>query len=248
MRGGRRQSGAGTCPGTARPGTWTGVGPGSWPFGAMARPRRSGSARAGGVRSDGLVGRFDVDERHDAVVLAFLRDDDALDHPLLPVDGDELALADDVVGRDAPREIVARDEDVPAQAPWHFLNFLPLPHQHGSLRPILSWSPATTVWTPAADGTAIVTASPAPAAAIAAAPAVVSCSYCIRPLPRPLPAACGCSSAGASSGASSAWNRCSTTSSRIARPNSRNILCPSPVYSTSGSFCAMPRRWMPSRR
>ncbi len=28
-----------------------------------------------------------------------------------------------------------------AYAPWHFLNFLPLPHQHGSLRPICSSSP-----------------------------------------------------------------------------------------------------------
>ena len=27
-----------------------------------------------------------------------------------------------------------------AQAPWHFLNFLPDPHQHGSLRPICSFS------------------------------------------------------------------------------------------------------------
>src|SRR5579864_7461173 len=26
------------------------------------------------------------------------------------------------------------------QAPWHFLNFLQLPHQHGSLRPILGSS------------------------------------------------------------------------------------------------------------
>src|SRR5262249_46313423 len=30
-------------------------------------------------------------------------------------------------------------------APWHFLNFFPEPHQHGSLRPILSWS-ETTRW------------------------------------------------------------------------------------------------------
>src|SRR5579863_9344505 len=28
-------------------------------------------------------------------------------------------------------------------APWHFLNFLPLPHQHGSLRPILGSSRRT---------------------------------------------------------------------------------------------------------
>src|SRR5262249_27591928 len=30
-------------------------------------------------------------------------------------------------------------------APWHFLYFLPDPHQHGSLRPILSFSSLTTV-------------------------------------------------------------------------------------------------------
>src|SRR5438552_882974 len=28
-------------------------------------------------------------------------------------------------------------------APWHFLNFLPLPHQHGSLRPTFSFSDLT---------------------------------------------------------------------------------------------------------
>jgi hypothetical protein len=28
-------------------------------------------------------------------------------------------------------------------APWHFLNFLPLPHQHGSLRPMFSLSDLT---------------------------------------------------------------------------------------------------------
>ena len=30
-----------------------------------------------------------------------------------------------------------------AQAPWHFLNFLPDPHQHGSLRPIVCSSEST---------------------------------------------------------------------------------------------------------
>src|SRR6187549_3530389 len=31
------------------------------------------------------------------------------------------------------------------QAPWHFLNFLPLPHQHGSLRPTFGSSRRTVV-------------------------------------------------------------------------------------------------------
>ena len=31
------------------------------------------------------------------------------------------------------------------QAPWHFLYFLPLPHQQGSLRPTFSASALTTV-------------------------------------------------------------------------------------------------------
>src|SRR6202011_3495869 len=35
------------------------------------------------------------------------------------------------------------EERCGAHAPWHFLNFLPLPHQHGSLRPIFSRSPTT---------------------------------------------------------------------------------------------------------
>src|SRR5438132_3273933 len=34
------------------------------------------------------------------------------------------------------------DPDAAPQAPWHFLNFLPDPHQHGSLRPI--WSTSST--------------------------------------------------------------------------------------------------------
>ena len=51
-----------------------------------------------------------------------------------------------------------------------------------------------------------------------------------------------------SSGASSAWNRWRTTSLRMAEPSSVNIRSPSDVYSTSGSFCAIARRWTPSRR
>src|SRR5204863_549696 len=51
-------------------------------------------------------------------------------------------------------------------APWHFLNFLPDPHQHGSLRPICSRSSTRLVST--GDGTA-----PSPAA-ISAAPATAA--------------------------------------------------------------------------
>src|SRR5438093_9589479 len=65
------------------------------------------------------------------------------------------------------------------QAPWQRLNFLPLPHQHGSLRPILSRSEVTRCWVateppPAPIPPAVVmespsppTSAPAPAAAIA---------------------------------------------------------------------------------
>ena len=35
----------------------------------------------------------------------------------------------------------------PGYAPWHFLNFLPEPHQHGSLRPIASFSSTIRCWT-----------------------------------------------------------------------------------------------------
>src|SRR5438874_10170086 len=77
-------------------------------------------------------------------------------------------------------------------APWHFLNFLPLPHQHGSLRPVFSCGDACTVCTtPAATG------SP-PAAAIACAPVLVSCSYCRLPFVVWLCVSC-CASSGASS-------------------------------------------------
>src|SRR3954469_15856151 len=57
-----------------------------------------------------------------------------------------------MVGHDArhrivvgPRTFAWRSASGGAQAPWHFLYFLPEPHQHGSLRPILSRSDFTTV-------------------------------------------------------------------------------------------------------
>ncbi len=70
------------------------------------------------------------------------------------------------------------------QVPWHFLYFLPLPHQQGSLRPIFSSSPLTTVEAfvppeplpaplpapPTAAGAAVAVAAP-PAAAAARASA-----------------------------------------------------------------------------
>src|SRR3954451_13042820 len=52
-------------------------------------------------------------------------------------------------------------------APWHFLYFLPLPHQQGSLRPTLSCSSLTTVSTgsgippPSASSAASAPDSPA---------------------------------------------------------------------------------------
>src|SRR3954468_7324873 len=59
-----------------------------------------------------------------------------------------------------------------AQAPWHFLYFLPEPHQHGSLRPILSRSDLTTVAgfsleapLPPPDAAAVPTAAAPPAGA-----------------------------------------------------------------------------------
>src|SRR5215471_18606856 len=93
---------------------------------------------------------------------------------------------DRVVVRAGP--VTDPDEELPQQqlrarlgahAPWHFLNFLPLPHQHGSLRPSFSCGLDCTVWvtTPAAEGMPAATASPPPAAAMLAAPADVSCSY-----------------------------------------------------------------------
>ena len=39
-------------------------------------------------------------------------------------------------------------------APWHFLNFFPDPHGHGSLRPTLLQSPVLPTGPPAIPGTA----------------------------------------------------------------------------------------------
>src|SRR5687768_6446159 len=67
-------------------------------------------------------------------------------------------------------------------APWHFLYFLPDPHQLGTLRPILSRSKTTRCFVatapppPAPTGVATAAAPPAPAAAIASAPARDWCS------------------------------------------------------------------------
>src|SRR3954467_8379399 len=52
-----------------------------------------------------------------------------------------------------------------AHAPWHFLNFLPDPHQHGSLRPICSFSSTCRVST--CTGRASISSS-----ALSSAPAV----------------------------------------------------------------------------
>ena len=68
--------------------------------------------------------------------------------------------------------------------------------------------------------------------------------------PPPLPpgggsAAVPSSSAGTTS--TGMWKSSEITSARIESLSSRNMMWPSLRYSTSGSFWAMPRRWMPSR-
>src|SRR5437762_1112480 len=85
------------------------------------------------------------------------------------------------VPREAPYLKPARKRSfrAAAQAPWHFLNFLPLPHQHGSLRPMFSRSdltigfgaPAVVVEPPVMAIVAVPAAALPPAAAIASAPA-----------------------------------------------------------------------------
>src|SRR6201992_4054166 len=61
-----------------------------------------------------------------------------------------------------------------AQAPWHFLYFLPDPHQQGSLRPICS--PGSTrrcsIWTGAACSSGMPPTSPGTAPPAAAAIAI----------------------------------------------------------------------------
>src|SRR3954447_7828403 len=85
-------------------------------------------------------------------------------------------------------EIAAQPKISADQAPWHFLNFLPEPHQQGSLRPTF-WSAETVRWpvatdvAPAPTAPAVNAAPPPfpepfpPAAAFASAPASASCSY-----------------------------------------------------------------------
>ncbi len=70
-------------------------------------------------------------------------------------------------------------------APWHFLYFLPEPHQQGSLRPMFSCSFLTTVSTTSA-------------AAVAAAVPAATDFDC--PAPAPGPAATCCSAEGWPSG------------------------------------------------
>src|SRR3954466_2921124 len=64
-----------------------------------------------------------------------------------------------MVGHDARHRIVVgprtfgwRSASGGAQAPWHFLYFLPEPHQHGSLRPICSFSSTRRCCTAAGMG------------------------------------------------------------------------------------------------
>ncbi len=74
-----------------------------------------------------------------------------------------------------------REEKRAAQAPWQRLNFLPEPHQQGSLRPMSLCSLTAGAWAndpddSAAGGLASAVADALPAAAIASEPAAVSCS------------------------------------------------------------------------
>jgi len=72
------------------------------------------------------------------------------------------------------------------QAPWHFLNFFPDPHQHGSFRPIsFSRSSFTTVSTTSRGG------APLPPPFGRAVPSVTL---------TPPPAATSCSAEGCASG------------------------------------------------
>src|SRR5207248_3344581 len=168
--------------------------------------------------------------------------------------GRDAPAAEDRVrcGRSVKRRAAARQEGdgrEESYAPWHFLNFLPEPHQHGSLRPILSCSVARTVCgavvavAPPPPNAVAVAVAPPSAAVIASAPCSVSCAYWRFPFC----ARCCSSRIAASAGAISAWKSVNTTSSRMPCPSSSNSLWPSPRYSTSGSFCANERRWMPSR-
>src|SRR5581483_2190444 len=88
------------------------------------------------------------------------------------------------------------------QAPWHFLYFLPEPHQQGSLRPTFSCSPTGRCCGRWRVFTA--PASPPSAPAITAAPASDSCSYERPPFPT-ADASCTERSSSASSACSWAW-------------------------------------------
>src|SRR5207248_1150548 len=175
------------------------------------------------------------------------------DEAALAAAGDPPAAEDRVGSRRSVKRRAAAHEEGDGReesyAPWHFLNFFPEPHQHGSLRPILSCSDARTVCgavvavAPPPPNAVAVAVAPPSAAVIASAPCSVSCAYWRFPFC----ARCCSSRIAASAGAISAWKSVNTTSSRMPCPSSSNSLWPSPRYSTSGSFCANERRWMPSR-
>ena len=67
-------------------------------------------------------------------------------------------------------------ESPETQAPWQRLNFLPEPHQQGSLRPTSRSSFFTICCGTGGSATAVAPIANPPAAAIASAPAAVSCS------------------------------------------------------------------------
>src|SRR5687768_11108614 len=124
------------------------------------------------------------------------------------------------LGSDLLELLVERDRGLGhGYAPWQRLNFLPLPHQQGSLRPtsLCSLTAVAVAVAPRCGANAVLTpALPAPAAAITSAPAAVSCSYWRLPLP--------CSGASCGSFSSTwAWKSVRTTSSRIVLRSSLNI-------------------------
>ena len=129
------------------------------------------------------------------------------------------------VERLQPNRIVRERRRRACQAPWHFLYFLPEPHQHGSFRPTFSCS-STFALLRAGKRARPRRPRRRPHRRSRLRPARTRARTRARRF-RPRTASARRWSSSASSGCSCAWNMSVTTSSRICAASSSNIECPS---------------------
>lgn len=117
---------------------------GSPPRASLSRSSSAAKARAGGAAPTARFGQDDGLAHDGDQTIAEGIVEDGVTRAIAPPRFDGVAIGARTVG-DPVEELVQQRGRLRRYAPWHFLNFLPDPHQHGSLRPSFSCSLARTV-------------------------------------------------------------------------------------------------------